>query len=63
MDITENDGDINESAADNNNSNEIMNATSLVISLDNERNMLRSNLHRCLSLFSLQIGCWHRMLE
>ena len=34
-----------------------------IISLEEERQLLRGNLLRCLSLFTLDNGCWHRILE
>ena len=34
-----------------------------IISKDEERMMLRRNLETCLSLFTLENGCWHAILE
>ena len=34
-----------------------------IMSKEEERVLLRQNLERCLSLFSLENGCWHAILE
>lgn len=36
---------------------------STLISISEERTMLRQNLERCLGLFCLNTGCWHSVLE